>query len=168
MNALLGGFAQFFVPVHLLAVAALGLLAGQNTTRFPASLLAAFVFGIVVGSIMIAAALREQNAVPVLLTIASLAGVTVVAASPVPLVIQVVVASATGGTLALSSPPQEITIAAAIAAQLGTAFGAITSLMLVIFISMHSKRSWQRIGVRIVGSWIAASAILVLALRLAR
>ena len=40
--------------------------------------------------------------------------------------------------------------------------------MLVIFISMHSKRSWQRIGVRIVGSWIAASAILVLALRLAR
>ena len=33
---------------------------------------------------------------------------------------------------------------------------------------MNATRPWQRIGVRIVGSWIAASAILVLALRLAR
>jgi hypothetical protein len=29
-------------------------------------------------------------------------------------------------------------------------------------------RGWRRIGARIVGSWIAASAILVLALRLVR
>jgi hypothetical protein len=29
-------------------------------------------------------------------------------------------------------------------------------------------RAWQQIGVRILGSWIAASAILVLALRLVR
>jgi hypothetical protein len=32
----------------------------------------------------------------------------------------------------------------------------------------NAARPWQRIGVCIVGSWIAASTILVLALRLAR
>jgi hypothetical protein len=30
------------------------------------------------------------------------------------------------------------------------------------------RRHWQRIGIRIAGSWIAASAILVLALRFLR
>ena len=43
-----------------------------------------------------------------------------------------------------------------------------STLALVAAIAMHATRPWQRIGVRIVGSWIAASAILVLALRLAR
>jgi hypothetical protein len=40
--------------------------------------------------------------------------------------------------------------------------------MFVSDLTARSRRDWQRIGVRIAGSWIAASAILVLALRLAR
>lgn len=42
------------------------------------------------------------------------------------------------------------------------------TLALVIAIATQATRPWQRIGIRIAGSWIAASAILVLALRLVR
>jgi urease accessory protein len=35
-------------------------------------------------------------------------------------------------------------------------------------LTAYCRRDWQRIAVRVAGSWIAASAILVLALRLAR
>jgi hypothetical protein len=42
--------------------------------------------------------------------------------------------------------------------------------LLVVAVECASclTRDWQRIGARIFGSWIAASAILVLALRLGR
>ena len=79
-----------------------------------------------------------------------------------------VLALAAGVALPLNAPPHEITIAAAIAAQVGFAVAALATFALVALIAMHATRPWQRIGVRIVGSWIAASAILVLALRLAR
>ena len=77
-------------------------------------------------------------------------------------------AFATGSALPLNAPPHEITIANAVASQAGFAVAAMAIVALVMAIAMLARRPWQRIGVRIVGSWIAASAILVLALRLAR
>ena len=50
----------------------------------------------------------------------------------------------------------------------GTVLGATLILGLVAFAASRPTRDWQRIGVRILGSWAAASALLVLALRLAR
>jgi hypothetical protein len=41
----------------------------------------------------------------------------------------------------------------------GAGFGVIYLLALPIYL----KRPWQRIGFRVIGSWIAASALLVLA-----
>ena len=79
-----------------------------------------------------------------------------------------VMSFATGSALPLNAPPHEITIANAVAAQAGLAVAAIAIVALVMVIAMRATRPWQRIGVRIAGSWIAASAILVLALRLAR
>jgi hypothetical protein len=39
-------------------------------------------------------------------------------------------------------------------------------LVVVAAIAAHANADWQRLGLRIVGSWIAASAILVLAVQL--
>jgi hypothetical protein len=168
IGAFIDGLAQFVMPTHVLAVVALGLLAGQDAKQFPLTTLAAYVFGLAAGSILIAAALREQNAVPVLLAVATLAGLTVAIARPVPQVAQTIVASLTGGVLALNSPPQAITIASAVVAQIGSATAALATLTAVIVIAMRAQRPWHRVGLRVAGSWIAASAILVLALRLAR
>ena len=51
---------------------------------------------------------------------------------------------------------------------IGTGLGACCALAIVIIAVRSLQRGWHRIGVRIVGSWMAASAILVLALRYVR
>jgi hypothetical protein len=50
----------------------------------------------------------------------------------------------------------------------GTAAGFTLALWAVAAFSVRLHRDWQRLGARILGSWIAASAVLVLALRLLR
>jgi hypothetical protein len=51
---------------------------------------------------------------------------------------------------------------------IGTGIGACLVLAVVVVGTTRLTRAWQRIGVRILGSWMAASAMLVLALRFAR
>ena len=79
-----------------------------------------------------------------------------------------VMAFATGSALPLNAPPHEITIANAVASQVGFVVAAMATAALVMTIAVLAHRPWQRIGVRIAASWVTASAILVLALRLAR
>jgi len=168
MTAFLGGAMQFFIPSHLLAVVALGLLAGQQAQRFPLAKLAAFAIGLAAGSTAVASAIRENPASLSLLVLAITAAGLVVLAYPVSHWLAGVMAFATGSALALNAPPHEITIANAVASQAGFAVAAMAILALVMTIALLARRPWQRIGVRIAASWIAASAILVLALRLAR
>lgn len=165
MTAFLGGFAQFFIPTHLLAVAALGLLAGQLAARVP---LVTLAVGLAAGSLAVASAIRENPAALALLTLAALAASLVVIAVAVPSWAAGLLALAIGAALPVNAPPHEITISAAIAAQIGFAAAALVTFALVALAVASATQPWQRIGVRIVGSWIAASAILVLALRLVR
>jgi urease accessory protein len=167
MTAFIDGLTQFFVPTHLLAIVALGLLAGQHA-RLPVAPLAAFAIGLTVGSIAVASAIRDNPATLGLLTIAATAAGFVVMAYVVPGWLAGLMALAAGSALPLHSPPHEITIANAIASQVGLAVAALAIFVFVMLIAMYATRPWQRIGLRIVASWIAASAILVLALRLAR
>ncbi len=51
---------------------------------------------------------------------------------------------------------------------IGTGLGAALLLIAAIAIASRLKADWARIAARIIGSWIAASAILVLVLRFAR
>jgi hypothetical protein len=73
-----------------------------------------------------------------------------------------------GLALGLDSPPQVVWLADATASLVGTGLSAVLAFALVVLIAAHLTRIWQRIGLRILGSWIAASATLVLALRFAR
>jgi hypothetical protein len=74
-------------------------------------------------------------------------------------------AAIAGAVLALDSPPQAVRIAEAYATLAGTAVGACAMLVVVAALAGHANADWQRLGVRILGSWIAASAILVLAVQ---
>ena len=103
----------------------------------------------------------------VLLVLAAIAGVLVTLDRALPFV-ATFLAAVTGLAIPINAPPHEITIPAAVAAQFGTAAAALALFALVTYIAGKAERPWQRTGVRIVGSWIAASAILVLALKLAR
>jgi hypothetical protein len=49
---------------------------------------------------------------------------------------------------------------------IGTALGGIVLMVVIVEIATRLTHPWQRIAARVLGSWIAASAILVLALTL--
>jgi hypothetical protein len=73
-------------------------------------------------------------------------------------------AAIAGATLALDSPPQAVTIAEANVMLVGTALGACLAVAVVDAIASYLTKAWQQIAVRVLASWIAASAILVLAM----
>jgi urease accessory protein len=163
---LIRGLSDFALPTHLLAVVALGLLAGQHAARFPLLVLIELAAGVLAGSLAIAMGLGENPAAIALLALAVLCAAGVIVARPIPVPIIGLLGFAVGIALALNAPPQEITRANAIVAQAGLAVAALAVFALIGAITMHATRPWQGIGVRIVAAWIAASAILVLALRL--
>ena len=166
MRGLISGLTQYFQPTHLLAVVALGLLAGQ-AQRLTMTL-AALAAGLLAGSVAIATAIRETQAPLMLLALAAITGSIVAVARPVRFWTNGALALVAGLALALNTPPQALSIAGAIASQLGSALAALATLILVTLVAMNAGRPWQQLGLRVVGSWIAASAILVLALRLTR
>jgi hypothetical protein len=165
-SALVDGMVLTVAPMHLLAIVAIGLLTGQGGRS--GLVLTLFALGMFAGSLAIASAIRETPSALVLLIVSAFAGITVAAAITLPSILSNVLAFATGVALALDTPPRAIGIAAAIASQIGTGAAAIAALVLVTSIAKGADRPWQRIGLRVACSWIAASAILALALRFVR
>ena len=168
MSGLLQAFVDGFInplttPAHVLVLlAAALLLAGQ-----PQRLAGVFIFALALttGFVAIVLAVETTPARMVLLAVAVALGAMVAAAWAPKLLAWLLVATA-GAALALDSPPQAVMITEAYATLAGTAVGACTMLVVVAAIAGHAHADWQRLGVRILGSWIAASSILVLAVQL--
>jgi urease accessory protein len=156
------------VPSHLIAAVGLGLLIGQQAPHEARAAPVAYIAAVIAGLAAIALAYVPTFAEETLLGCAAISGLLAALARPLPQVTVVPLAAATGLSLALDSPPDAISLAAANRALLGTAVGAGILLVSVSEGASRLRRTWQRIGLRIAGSWIAASAILVLALRFAR
>jgi hypothetical protein len=165
----LEGAVQALTPSHLLAIVALALALGPDAERFPVLPIAACAVGLGVASAGLAAALRAAETVPLfLLAVAGLLGGAVASRLHVPTTAQLVAAAATGGLIAFDAPPQAIRLPQAVAAQIGTATAVLVALALIVIVVRKATRPWQTVALRILGSWIAASAILVIALRLVR
>jgi urease accessory protein len=105
---------------------------------------------------------------PALLALSLIVGGAVALAFALPPFAMGLLAAAIGATIALDSPPDAITVREAILMQLGMFFGATVFFWGVIEAASLLRRPWQQIGIRVLGSWIAASALLGLALRFAR
>jgi len=152
------------VPTHLMAVVALALLIGQQ--RRGRGAVIAYAAAIIAGLGAIAMAYVPERADEGVLAVAASAGLLVALARPLPRSVGVLLAGAVGLAVALDSPPEAISLRDANLALLGTAIGAVLVLLALLQVTTRLTRGWQRIGARIAGSWIAATAILVLALRL--
>jgi hydrogenase/urease accessory protein HupE len=154
------------VPAHGLALVALGLLIGQQRPR--AGLKAVFAAALLLGVLIIVSAFAARDADYAVLGVAAAAGIAVAVARPLSVVLSCPLAAVAGVAIELDSVPQEISMQTTLLALVGTAIGAFLVVGIVADIAARLQRDWQRIAVRVFGSWIAASAILVLALRLAR
>jgi len=153
------------VPAHVASIVALALLAGQQ--RWLRGAPVVFAIGLVLGLGAIALAYVPTFAEAASLLLAAVMGALVALARPLPMMGGGMLAAATGLAIGLDSPPEAISISKANLALLGTALCAPTVLVALAWFASMLHRDWQRIGMRIAGSWIAASAIMVLALRLA-
>jgi hypothetical protein len=167
MSAFFGGALHpLLVPAHVIALLALGLLIGRQTHWLPSVL--AFAAALAAALSAIALAVGQTPAPNVVLAAAAVTGILAAAAVPLPAFICVALAAVSGAAIGLDSPPRALTLAAATAALIGTGIGSCLVLVVLVLATRYLTRPWQRIGVRIVGSWIAASALLVLALRYVR
>jgi len=169
----LGGFSggvlhPLFVPAHVLAIVGTGLLVGQQAPRWRWPVSASYVAGLTVGFAAMISAFAPLSAVNILLAASAISGTLIALARPLPELSGCALALTTGVALALDSPPGDIAVSAANVTLIGTFCGATVLLLAVVELTAILCREWQKIGMRIVGSWIAASAVMVLTLRLAR
>jgi urease accessory protein len=160
------------LPAHVLALLALGLLIGQQTPGRRVHSSAAFVIGLAAGLTAIALGIGQTSAADVLLATAFASGVLAAVARPLPTFACAMIAAIAGVTLGLDSPPEAVSIAVATAMLIGTGFGASLALAVIVagtsYLTGVRDWIWAGVGGRILGSWIAASAILVLAVRFVR
>jgi hydrogenase/urease accessory protein HupE len=167
MTHFIGGMLHpLLAPTHLAAMLALALLIGQQGWNRGAPIV--YVGALLLGLGAIAWAYVPARTEESLLAFAALAGLLVALARPVPHVLGWFLAGAIGVALALDSPPEAILLRDANVTLIGTALGATITLFILVQGTSRLGHASMRIGGRILGSWIAASAILVLALRLVR
>jgi urease accessory protein len=153
------------VPTHLMVVVALALLNGQQGWHH--GIAAVYAAAVAAGLGIIALGIVPSLAQETLLAASAAIGLLVALAWPVLWMVGAGLAAIAGFALALDSPPEAITLQEANLTLLGTALSATVLLVVLSFLVSLLRRDWQRIGTRIVGSWIAASAFLVLAQRMA-
>jgi urease accessory protein len=157
----------FAVPAHVIALTACGLLAGQRDPRRHDTLVVIFVAALIAGLAALALGVGETPAGDIVVAAAALAGLLVAIARPMPMPLESAVVGAIGAAIGLDSPPAVISLRAASFMLIGTGLSAAILAIMVAEIAGALTRDWQRIGLRVLGSWIAASAMLVLAARLA-
>jgi urease accessory protein len=162
-----GALHPLLVTEHSLAILGLGLLIGQQTEwARPAPF--TFIVVLAPGLLILTLGVAIPFAGIVVLLCALVAGVLVALARPLPEALGCVLAGLAGLAIALDSPPQVVSVREANLMLIGTGFGATILLIVVVEVSARLRPSWTRIGARVFGSWIAASAILLLALPFAR
>ncbi len=153
---------------HALALIAFGLLAGMRPLRQRLALLALFAAAMVAAFGFVSLAYATDRAELAVLALAAITGLVLAARPDAPMVAVAILAAFTGAAILFDSVPAVPSVRETIVTLCGTAIAATTMVAAAAFASAALPAFWPRIGVRIAGSWIAASAILVLALRLAK
>jgi urease accessory protein len=103
-----------------------------------------------------------------LLGLAAVSGLLTATAVMLPPLPLVAIGTLAGIAIGLDSAQQELVGSGLLAALLGTGLSAgVAVLYLFVFAEWFSRYAWQRIGLRVLGSWGAAAALLVGVLQLA-
>lgn len=148
------------VPLHLLALLGTGMALGQNAPRASRVALPLFVVALAA-----AVTLPGTGGLPAatLLAVALAAGLlTALGSGSVTLTTAIAVAAA--AAVGLDSAPMEATAGQPGLTTLGTLAGSLLVVVLAGGLAAAAAAPWQRIAVRTAGSWIAAAALIALAL----
>lgn len=155
------------VPAHLTLLLATGLLIGrqgpQNNRMTAIGLLLAGIAGLTTSRLI-----GEPDLQVPMLAVTALLALLVALDLDLPQLALTAVGVAVGFAVGLDSNPQVFSGKALTASLIGSGVGMYLLLIYPMALSESlQKRPWQRVLVRVFGSWLAASAILVLALQFA-
>jgi hypothetical protein len=166
IGGFLGGVLHaLLVPEHGLSVVALGLVLGRQHEPVRRSGELIFITALVGGLIATALAVGETVAGDVLIGVTGVLGL-LMAAAWMPPALGCALAAVAGVTLALDSPPQVTSVDEAVRMLVGSGVGAGLGLGLVAEGSVFLRGRAPSLAIRVLGSWVAAIAIMVLALRI--
>ena len=150
-------------PAHLICLIALGLLIGQRGLAATRPAAQSFIAGSVTGLVLAGLGWPQDTDAPLLVAAAAV-GLAVVTALPVPRGVCALAASLIGLAIGLGSSPEGVSGSARVVMMIGTAVGVCVWMFNVVGLVHELERPWLKVGVRVVGSWITASAVLVMAL----
>ncbi len=168
----IGGFSggllhPLLVPAHVLTLIALGLMTGAFGTRTGVYLLLAIVAGALAAFALIALAYSATQAETLVLVLGAVAGLILATNVTIPAPALAVVTAAASVAVIFDSVPPVLSVSETAASLAGTALSAILLVTAAALVARAIPQNVRTIAVRVAGSWIAASAIMVLALRLA-
>jgi len=163
-NIFNGMLHPVLTPSHLLLLIATGMFFGQRGLKAAQSPLLAAIAAVVLG--LIASAFSPGPQVEVfILVCAALVGLLVALSPHVSLYWYFIVGTVSGFCLGFDSAQETLSGKEYVIALFGSGVGIyFFSLYPISFAKFCNKKNWLRMGVRVIGSWIAASALLVLAL----
>jgi hydrogenase/urease accessory protein HupE len=163
-----GSLHPLLTPAHALALVALGLSVSQQQRSHRNALIMLFALSLLAAVGGIAAAFAFTEGTNLLLATSILTGLLTALARPFPFWIAGTLTVAVAVGIAFDSVPQEIHAQPTLLSLAGTILAAWFAVTVIATGAAEPRREWTRIGIRVLGSWTAASALLVLALRLTR
>ncbi len=155
-------------PAQLLLIVALGLWYGQNKPNQHKTAILAFLFATITGLFVTTLSpLSDANDIALTLLIgATLFGLITLSGLSAPQSLFMLSGLLSGFLLGLDSAQDDLSGKAKIAFMFGSGVGVYFLLLYAMALSeSFSVKSWQTIAVRILSSWISASALMVLALQ---
>ena len=156
-------------PAHVLVLLALGLLAGQQSPLSLKTPLAVFIPVSAVALALTTTGLVKTVYPPVLISMALVAGGLVAWEKPPPAWAIRMIFAAAALALGLDSTVETGGGLAVAKTLLGTWTGLILAVADVAYYSSRFTRwPWQKVGLRVVGSWITAASLMILAFALRR
>jgi hydrogenase/urease accessory protein HupE len=166
MNEFYNGVLHpLLVPAHVLLILATGLFLGQRGPRENRLALPAFFLAAAAGLALAGSGMEPDTVRGLLLAGTMAIGLLIAVGRRAPLPLYPAAGAFAGFFLGLDSAPETLETRERILALVGTGVGLNLWLIYACGIAdFFSKKPWQRIGLRILGSWVAASSLLVLAL----
>ncbi|MDJ0834178.1 MAG: HupE/UreJ family protein [Gammaproteobacteria bacterium] len=155
------------VPAHLLLLLAVGLFLGQQGPKRVELALGAFAAATVVG-LVVAWFANDLGLETLVLALSATVGLLVAMSPHIALTWCVIIALLAGLMLGIDSAQAELSGQDKLASLFGSGVAIyFLALYPLAMADYFNQKAWQKIGIRIVGSWVAASSLLVLALSLA-
>jgi urease accessory protein len=162
-----GALHPLVSPAQLIVLLALGLVVGQGglaAARAPlVGLLLALLAGLAAHRLA-----GDPDTDRMLLAMAAVLGLAVAAAWRAPAVLLSAMAALVGVAVGVASGPTGLEGSARWTTLAGTLGAALLLTTYVAAMVTLIKAAWLHIAVRVIGSWLAAAALLVLALSVAR